>query len=339
MGFDVFAHPEFDDHARVLFAADRVTGLRAIIALHDLTRGPALGGCRLRAYASEAEAAADVLRLSRGMTFKAALAGLPLGGGKSVVIADPEDKTPALMRAMGRAVESLGGAYIVAEDVGITVADVDAMAAETRHVSGVSSGVGDPSPWTAEGVFLCLASAAARFHGGLSGRRVVVKGLGAVGWKLCEKLAAAGARLVAADIRAERAAEAAVAFGADIAPVERAHAEPADVYAPCALGAELSARTIPELGAPVICGGANNQLATAGDGAWLAARGVLYCPDYLVNAGGLIRVAMSAIGLSEAKARAKLAALPKTLASVLDEAAARGLSPAAVADEQADPRR
>jgi leucine dehydrogenase len=339
MPFELFDHPDFDDHRRVLFAHDAASGLRAIIAIHDLTRGPALGGVRLRAYAEEGEAVADALRLSRGMSFKAALAGLPLGGGKSVILAGAEAKTPALMRAMGRAVESLGGAYIAAEDVGITVADMDLMATETAHVAGVSSGVGDPSPWTAEGVFLCLQAAARRRFGALEGRRVVVKGLGAVGGKLADKLHAAGARLVVADIDAERVARAVAALCADSVPVADAHAVPADVYAPCALGAEFSAETVPQLGASVICGAANNQLATAEDGARLASRGVLYCPDYLVNAGGLIRVSMTAVGLSEAEAAARLASLPETLDAILDEAERTGRAPDAVADARADPRR
>ena len=339
MAFDVFDHPDFDDHERVVFARDAASGLRAIIAIHDRRRGPALGGVRLRAYAEEGEALADVLRLSRGMTFKAALADLPLGGGKSVILADPSAKTAALMRAMGRAVEDLGGAYVAAEDVGVTVADVDEMARETRHVAGVSSGVGDPSPWTAQGVFLCLETAARRRVGGLEARRVMVKGLGAVGWKLCERLSAAGARLTVADIRGEAVARAVSAFGATTVSVERAHAEPADVYAPCALGGEFSADTIPELAAPVICGAANNQLLTAEDGARLAERGALYCPDYLVNAGGLIRLAMTAVGLSESEAEAKLLALPETLGAILDEAERDGRSPTDVADARADPRR
>jgi len=337
MSFSLFSHPDFDDHAQVSFVADAATGLRAIIAVHDDTLGPALGGCRIWPYGTEAEALTDALRLSRGMTYKAALAGLRLGGGKSVILADPKtQKTPAMMRAMGRAVQALAGRYIIAEDVGATVADMDQIAQETAHVSGVSAGVGDPSPWTAEGVFLCLQAAARRqFGGDLKGVRVCVKGLGSVGWKLAERLHAAGAALLVADIRPETVARAVAAFGAEAVAVEDALAADADVFAPCALGAELSAETIPSLRATVVCGAANNQLATAADGARLAAGGVLYCPDYLVNAGGLIRVAQTTLGFDDAAARARLEALPRTLEAVLAGAQAQGLPPAEVADAMA----
>jgi leucine dehydrogenase len=340
MTFDVFANPDFMEHDLVTFARDRHSGLRAVIAIHDTHLGPALGGCRIHPYATEAAAVSDVLRLSRGMTFKAAIAGLPLGGGKSVILADPAtEKTPAMMRAMGRAVEALGGRYIVAEDVGATVADMDEVATQTRHVSGASGGTGDPSPWTAEGVFLCLETAVRRRFGqGLEGARVCVKGLGAVGWKLAERLHAAGARLTVADVRPENAERARAAFSAAVVAPAEAPQVAAEAFAPCALGAELSSSTIPRLGAPVVCGAANNQLATPADAERLRQRGVTYCPDYLVNAGGLICVSRTAIALDEAAARERLAGLPAILETVLDRAEAEGRSSAEIADAMARER-
>ncbi len=284
----LFTHPDFDDHEQVVFARDAAAGLTAILAVHNTTLGPALGGCRIWKYASEEEAVADALRLSRGMTYKAALAGLALGGGKSVILADAQtEKTPAMMRAMGRAVERLGGRYIVAEDVGATVADMDEIARETAHVSGTSATVGDPSPWTARGVFLAMQAAARyRWGSGLEGRVVSVTGLGHVGANLCRHLAGAGARLVVSDIRGEAVRRVAEETGAAAIEPEAAHAADADIFSPCALGAGLNARTIPEIRAELVCGAANNQLATAEDGERLAARGILYAPDYLANAGG-----------------------------------------------------
>lgn len=326
---ELFTHPDFDDHEQVVFAHDAASGMRAIIAVHDTMLGPALGGCRIWSYASEAEAVTDVLRLSRGMSFKAALAGLKLGGGKSVMMVAPDrPKTPAMMRAMGRAVERLAGRYIVAEDVGATVADMDEIARETRHVSGVSGGAGDPSPWTARGVFLSIGAAARyRLGRGLEGLRVTVTGLGHVGASLAAQLIDAGAEVSVADIRPE-AVEAALARGAAraVAP-DDAHRTPADVFAPCALGAVLNATTIPELAAPIVCGAANNQLATPADGARLLARGILYAPDYLVNAGGLISVARPFAGLADAEAKARLESIPDTLLEILAEAEAEGVSP------------
>lgn len=340
MSFDLFAHPDYAEHDHVLFARDPRAGLRAIIAIHDLARGPSLGGCRIWRYGDDSEALSDALRLSRGMTYKSALADLPLGGGKSVaLLSEKQEKTPAMMRAMGRAVEALGGRYIVAEDVGATVADMDEIGAETAHVCGGSRGVGDPSPWTAEGVFLCLKAAAElRRDKGLEGARVAVKGLGSVGWKLAAMLHGAGARLIVADIREAAAAQAGRDFGAEIAPVARIHAAECDVFAPCALGGELNGDTIPQLNAGIVCGAANNQLSRAEDGARLAAGGVLYCPDYLVNAGGVIRIAQQSCGLSDDEARAKLIGLPDRLREIVARADAERRPTAEIADEIARER-
>jgi leucine dehydrogenase len=329
-----FAHPDFDDHEQVVFASDPATGLRAILAIHDTGLGPALGGCRVWSYATEADAVTDALRLSRGMSYKAALAGLALGGGKAVILTAPDrPKTPAMMRAMGRAVDRLGGRYITAEDVGSTVADMDEVARGTPHVAGHSQAEGDPSPFTARGVFLCLEAAVRhRLGRDLAGIHVAVKGLGNVGFALAGMLHRAGARLTVADIDAARVARAREAFGAAGAPVERIAALPADVFAPCALGGDLSAASIPRLRAAVVCGAANNQLATPDDDRRLARAGVLYCPDYLVNAGGLISVARGPLALSPEAVERRMSALPVTLVDILARAEREGLAPGAVAD-------
>jgi leucine dehydrogenase len=337
---DIFTHPDFDGHEQVVFSQSDRHGLRSIIAIHDTTLGPALGGCRIWKYETEADALSDVLRLSRGMSYKAALAGLPLGGGKSVILADSRsEKTPAMMRAMGRAVERLGGRYIIAEDVGAEVADMDEIARETRHVSGVSGGVGDPSPWTAEGVFMSLQAAVRhRLERDLAGMRVSVKGLGHVGSHLCRMLAGAGAELLVSDIRDEAVRRIVTAHGATAVPVEGAHGVEADVFAPCALGAGLNETTIPEIRALVVCGAANNQLAVAGDDTRLAERGILYAPDYLVNAGGLISVARPSTGLSDTEAKAKLLRISETLLHVFELAGNEGIAPGAAADRLAQAR-
>jgi leucine dehydrogenase len=338
---DIFTHPDFDGHEQVVFSQNGRHGLKSIIAIHDTTLGPALGGCRIWDYETEGAALSDVLRLSRGMSYKAALAGLPLGGGKAVILADSRsEKTPGMMRAMGRAVERLGGRYIIAEDVGAEVADMDEIARETRHVSGLSGGAGDPSPWTAEGVFLSLKAAVRHrlARDNLAGVRVSVTGLGHVGSSLCRLLAQAGARLLVSDIREEAIAHMVEAHGAEAVPVGEAHAVEADVFAPCALGSGLNETTIPEITARIICGAANNQLAVAGDDARLAERGILYAPDYLVNAGGLIWVARPSTGLSDAEARAKLEHIPETLLHVFELAEREGVAPGAAADRLARTR-
>jgi leucine dehydrogenase len=336
---ELFDHPDFDGHEQVMFAHNASDGLRAIIAVHDTALGPALGGCRIWNYRSLDEAVTDVLRLSKGMTYKAALAGLALGGGKSVVLAHRDSKTPAMMRAMGRAVERMGGRYIVAEDVGATVADMDEVAKETAHVAGLSSGVGDPSPWTARGVFLSMQAAAQhRWGTDVAGRRVSVTGLGNVGGNLCRLLAEAGAKLVVSDIRAEAVETMVRDTGAEVADPADAHRVTADIFAPCALGAGLNSDTTPEIQAEIVCGAANNQLATAADGDRLKDRGVLYAPDYLVNAGGLISVARRPLGMSDAIAEAKLTAIPGTLAEIFARAEAEAVSTATAADRVAESR-
>ena len=336
----IFAHRDFDGHEQVVFVRDAAAGLAAIVAVHHTGLGPALGGCRIWKYESEADAVADVLRLSRGMTYKAALAGLALGGGKSVVLADARaDKTPEMMRAMGRAVDRLAGRYIIAEDVGATADDMDQIALETPYVSGASNGPGDPSPWTAEGVFLSMQAAAQKLWGAdVSGRHVAVTGLGHVGSVLCEKLRAAGAKLSVADILPESVGRMVQATGAVPVEPHRAHAVDADIFAPCALGAVLNASAIPDIRARLVCGSANNQLAADQDGARLRARGILYAPDYLVNAGGLISAARGPLGMSDAEARAKLLSIPRTLLEIFEAAEKNDSPPGDIADRLAESR-
>ncbi|MGP9820490.1 Glu/Leu/Phe/Val dehydrogenase dimerization domain-containing protein [Salinarimonas sp. NSM] len=335
----LFAHPEFDGHERVLFAHDVETGLKAIIAVHSTRLGRAAGGCRMWPYASEEEALADALRLSRGMTYKNAVAGLDLGGGKSVIIADPRrDKTPSLLRAFGRAVDALGGLYTTAEDVGVGVADMEIVRETTAHVAGLSSGPhasGDPSPVTARGVFegLRRALAVATGSDALAGRTVAVQGLGHVGRHLCALLHGAGARLVVADIDAARLADAQRSFDARVVAPEEIVAVEADVFAPCALGGVLDDSTIPRLKARIVAGAANNQLARPEHAEALHARGILYVPDFALNAGGIINVAREIEGRTDAGwLEERLAAMVANIEAILREAKAENVSPNGVAE-------
>ena len=333
-------NPDFDGHEQVVFLTDEAAGLAAIIAIHSTRLGPAAGGCRAATYFSPDAALTDALRLSRGMSFKNALAGLPAGGGKAVIYRlGVNGRREAGFEAFGKAVDELGGIYVTAEDVGTGVPDMEVVARRTRFVAGLPSrpgqAGGDPSPWTALGVFVALEAAAGR---PLAGARVAVQGLGSVGFKLCERLHQAGARLVVADVDRARALQAQDAFGADIESVERIHAADADVFSPNALGASLSIDTIPELGAPVVCGGANNQLATAEDGHRLLARGVTYAPDYVANAGGVINVMAEYLGEPADGVETRVRAIGGRMADLLAQARAQGLPPHEVADAMARER-
>lgn len=284
-------HPDFDHHEVVeMKTTDQLT---AIIAVHNSNLGPAVGGCRIFPYTDMSAALTDVLRLSRGMTYKSALAGLPLGGGKAVIVADPKtDKTPQLLHAMGDFVNSLGGRYVTAEDSGTTVADIEKMAERTRFVSGVVSDDqfgGDPSPLTAYGVFVGIREAVAYRHGSLDGVRVAIQGVGNVGRYLMKMLLKSGAVVTAADVNPENVRRAR-SMGATIVEPSEIHAVDIDVYAPCALGGAISHETIGEIRAAIVAGAANNQLAAKGLGQALKDRGVLYAPDYVINAGGIIDV-------------------------------------------------
>ena len=287
----MFQHPDFDDHEQVVFARDVTAGLSAIVAVHSTVLGPAFGGCRMWPYRDEAEALTDVLRLSRGMTCKAAICELPYGGGKSVILGDArEAKTPELLRAMARVVDRLGGRYIIADDIGTTLDDLGVMRTVTPHTAAATLAAGQPLPVTAYGVFQAIRAAVEHALGrrDLEGLRVAVQGLGNVGLPLCRYLAEAGAALVVTDLDQARVAQAKRAFGAAAVAPDAIYEEPADVFAPCALGAVLNDRTIPRLRARIVCGGANNQLAEARHAAALAAQGILFVPDYIANAGGVI---------------------------------------------------
>jgi len=297
----MFDTAEYDDHEEVVTISDPATGLRAVIAIHSTALGPGLGGVRCWDYLDPNEAVRDALRLSRGMTYKNALAGLDLGGGKSVILGGPTAKSPSALHAFARAIDRLGGRYIGAEDVGMTVADIDHMRDVTPYVAGTSWGAaasGDPSPHTAEGVFLGLKAAIESVNGSsdLKGCRVGILGLGNVGWKLAEKLSAAGAVLLVADVNPARTDAAATHFDAQVFAPDRLPYAAMDVFAPCALGGALTVEFAETAPARIICGAANNQLATPDVDAALWESGKLYAPDYLVNAGGVMNVAAEAAG-------------------------------------------
>ncbi len=338
----VFDHPEMSGHEDVVFVHDRTTGLRAIIAVHDTTLGPALGGCRVWPYAHPGDALTDALRLSRGMTYKNALAGLDLGGGKAVIIADPrKDKTPALMEAFGRHVERLSGTYITAEDVGVTTGDMEAVARQTDHVRGTSAtGLGDPSPYTALGVFEGIRASARHVFGSpdLDGRTVSVQGLGHVGYDVARRLHEAGARLFVSDIHVPAVLRAVDAFGAAAVDPAEAHMVEADIFAPCALGAGLNARTIPHIRARIVAGAANNQLQTPADGHALRKRGILYAPDYAINAGGVISIALATPGGDDTQVRQKTLSIGETLSAIFARSAREETTPERIADAMAEER-
>jgi leucine dehydrogenase len=336
---------ELDGHELIVSEADPETGLRAIIAIHSTTLGPAAGGCRMWPYAKTEDAVHDVLRLSRGMTYKNAISGLPFGGGKAVIIGNPgSDKTPQLFEAFGRIVDSLDGRYVTAEDVGTSTADMESVARTTRYVAGLGRAPGeaggDPGPKTALGVFLGI-EAAAHFRLGrtdLDGLRVAIQGLGSVGHRLAGMLAAAGARLKVADVREAAVERACDELGATAVPIEEVLAADVDVLAPCALGAVLDAQSIPRLRARIVAGAANNQLAEAKDGQALLAAGILYAPDYVINAGGIISVSREYHGGSEAQVLDDIGQIPERLTKIFERAQRENRATNAVADEMARER-
>lgn len=336
----VFDHGEFDHHESLHFFDDPASGLRAIVAIHSTALGPAAGGCRRWQYANDGDAVTDVLRLSRGMTYKNAVAGLPFGGGKAVILAQEDaPKSEALFQALGRAIDALGGRYVTAEDVGISVDDMRIVAGETRYVSGLpQSGAeagGDPSPWTAIGVFLGIEAAVRTRLGKdtLDGIRIAVQGVGHVGHHLCRLLHEAGAGLVVADVSRDCLTAVSREMPVDIvAPTEILFSD-VDVLAPCALGNVFNSTTIPGIRASIIAGAANNQLATEQDGARLAERGILYAPDYVINAGGVISVAHEYLGRSSKdEVRAEVDRIPERLTDIFEEAAATGAATNEIAD-------
>ena len=360
----MFDHPDYDGHERVVHAYDAASGLKAIVAIHSTALGPSFGGCRMYPYADEAAALRDVLRLSRAMTSKCAIVGLPYGGGKSVIIGDPRhDKTPDLLHAMGRLVDSLQGGYIVADDVGTTLDDMAVMRLETRFTAAATASARQPLPVTAHGVLSAIEAAARvvlcrdhrRFDGAavesaslftadspsragvepcrcLRGLTIAVQGLGNVGGPLCRLLHERGAGLIVADPDAARVTLAVECFGARDVPPDAIYAAKADIFAPCALGGILNEATIPRLEARVVCGGANNQLARREDGDRVAARGIVYVPDYLVGAGGVIDFAQEAVDDRPEVVLAAVGRIGSITEDVLVQAAASGETPLAICD-------
>lgn len=333
-----------DGHEQVVYCRDEASGLRAIVAIHSTRLGPALGGTRFYPYPSEEEALEDVLRLSRGMTYKAATAGLDLGGGKAVILGHPaRDRSEALLRTYGRFVESLGGRYITAEDVGTTQADMDLIRRETTHVTGVSlslGGSGDPSAATAHGVLHAMrATAAHRWASpNLTDRRVVVAGVGKVGYALARHLVEEGARVTVSDVSGPAVERARAELGVEAVAPEAAYATACDILAPCALGGTLSRASIPELRCSVVVGCANNQLTDPGCAGLLQAANVLWCPDYVANAGGIINISDELAGYHRDRAYARVAAISATVTTVLEIARDQGITPAAAADDLAERR-
>ncbi len=335
--------PSFDDHEQVSFIEDTHSGLRAFIAIHNTRLGAAVGGCRLFPYASKEEALEDVLRLSRGMTYKSALAGLPMGGGKAVIMGDPRKvKSPELWQAMAEFINEHQGRYVTAEDSGTCVEDMRLMASKSEHVLGLEEGGafgGDPSPLTAKGVLIAMQAAARhRFKSEhLSGLHVAIQGIGSVGFSLCEQLLEAGAKVSVADTNAARLRQA-QALGAQELEISEIHRAQADIFAPCAMGAVLNDVTIPELAAPVIVGAANNQLASAYHARVLKTRGVTYAPDFVVNSGGIIDVYRQFKNASVDECYTRINAIDALLTDVLDISEQQNLDTARVAEAIAEQR-
>ncbi|MEE3806100.1 Glu/Leu/Phe/Val dehydrogenase [Lysinibacillus fusiformis] len=305
---EIFKYMEKYDYEQLVFCQDEASGLKAVIAIHDTTLGPALGGARMWTYASEENAIEDALRLARGMTYKNAAAGLNLGGGKTVIIGDPfKDKNEEMFRALGRFIQGLNGRYITAEDVGTTVSDMDLIHEETNYVTGISPAFGssgNPSPVTAYGVYRGMKAAAKEAFGSdsLEGLKVSVQGLGNVAYKLCEYLHNEGAKLVVTDINQAAIDRVVNDFDAIAVAPDEIYAQEVDIFSPCALGAILNDETIPQLKAKVIAGSANNQLKDSRHGDYLHELGIVYAPDYVINAGGVINVADELYGYNRERA-------------------------------------
>ncbi len=335
----------FADHEQIVVCTDRDSGLRAIIAVHDTSLGPALGGIRMWDYANDEAALTDVLRLSEGMTYKNSLAGLDLGGGKTVVVGDPRrDKTAEQFRALGRFIDRLGGAYLAAEDVGTTTDDAEQVASQTRYITGLPvarGGSGDPSPMTAWGVVCGIRAALAEagLGNGLAGVRVAVQGAGHVGGAVAGHLLAAGASVTVADIHDDRVRPL-QELGAAVAEAGQIHAIECDVYSPCALGAAIRPETIGDLRCRVVAGAANNQLADASMGDALLRRKIVYAPDYAINAGGVINIADELIGdgYDPDRARRSVERIETTLKQVFERARESGVAPGRAAEQMARER-
>ncbi|MEO0311289.1 MAG: hypothetical protein RIQ89_946 [Bacteroidota bacterium] len=341
----VFSAPSFMDHEQVVFCYDKATGLKAIIAIHNTTLGPALGGTRMWKYASEAEAINDVLRLSRGMTYKASISGLQLGGGKAVIIGDAKkEKTPELFRAYGRFIETLNGKYISAEDVGTSVADMEQVRKETKHVTGLAEGnggSGDPSPVTAYGVYMGMKASAKEMWGNdsLNGKIVAVQGVGHVGENLVRLITSEGAKVYITDINQDQLAKVSKEYGATVVSKDDIYEIGMDIYAPCALGATVNTATLAKLKCAIIAGAANNQLENEDVHAKLCAeKGILYAPDFLINAGGLINVFSEIKGYDRNKSMDQTQKIYDTTLSIFAKAKAEKITTAAAAKMIAEER-
>ncbi|HSJ26279.1 MAG TPA: Glu/Leu/Phe/Val dehydrogenase [Longimicrobiales bacterium] len=338
---EIFERMAEHSHEQVVFCNEPTAGYRGIIAIHDTTLGPALGGTRFWNYRSDEEALVDVLRLARGMTYKAAVAGLNLGGGKAVIIGDPKTtRREMIFRAHGRFVESLGGRYYTAEDVGTSVEDMDYVKMETEYVTGVAGGSGDPSPVTAYGTYRGIKAGAKEKYGSdsVSDMTIAVQGTGHVGYYLCQYLAEEGARLVVTDIDEDRVARVVNEFGAKAVGPDQIYSVDAQVFAPCALGAVVNDDTIPQFKFEIIAGAANNQLAQERHGDILHKREVLYAPDYVINAGGLINVYGELNDWSSEQAKRKAGEIYDTLTQIFELAKEDGIPTYEAADRVAERR-
>ncbi|MFE0505072.1 branched-chain amino acid dehydrogenase [Peribacillus butanolivorans] len=341
---EIFKYLEKYDYEQLLFCQDKQSGLKAIIAIHDTTLGPALGGTRMWTYATEEEAIEDALRLSKGMTYKNAAAGLNLGGGKTVIIGDPrKDKNEEMFRAFGRYIQGLNGRYITAEDVGTTVEDMDLIHEETDFVTGISPAFGssgNPSPVTAYGVYRGMKAAAKEAFGtdSLEGKVVAVQGVGNVAYNLCRHLHEEGAKLIVTDINKESVARAVESFGATAVNPDEIYGVQCDIYAPCALGAVINDQTINLIKAKVIAGAANNQLKEPVHGDQIHEKGIVYAPDYVINAGGVINVADELLGYNRERALKKVETVYDTIERVIEIAKRDNIPTYKAADRMAEER-
>lgn len=332
------------DYEQLVFCQDKESGLKAIIAIHDTTLGPALGGTRMWTYENEEAAIEDALRLARGMTYKNAAAGLNLGGGKTVIIGDPrKDKNEEMFRAFGRYIQGLNGRYITAEDVGTTVEDMDIIHDETDYVTGISPAFGssgNPSPVTAYGVYKGMKAAAKEAFGtdSLEGKTIAVQGVGNVAYNLCRHLHEEGANLIVTDINKEAVERAVADFGARAVDPDDIYSQDCDIYAPCALGATINDDTIPQLKAKVIAGAANNQLKETRHGDQIHNMGIVYAPDYVINAGGVINVADELYGYNSERALKKVEGIYGNIERVLDISKRDGIPTYLAADRLAEER-
>jgi leucine dehydrogenase len=340
----IFSYMENYDYEQLVFCQDEVSGLKAIIAIHDTTLGPALGGTRMWTYESEEAAIEDALRLARGMTYKNAAAGLNLGGGKTVIIGDPrKDKNEEMFRAFGRYIQGLNGRYITAEDVGTTVADMDLIHEETDYVTGISPAFGssgNPSPVTAYGVYRGMKAAAKEAFGtdSLEGKSIAVQGVGNVAYNMCKHLHEEGANLIVTDIHKESVDRAVNDFGAKAVDPSEIYSVDCDIFAPCALGAIINDETISQIKAKVIAGAANNQLKETRHGDAIHEMGIVYAPDYVINAGGVINVADELYGYNSERAMKKVEQVYNNVERVIEIAKRDNIPTYAAADRMAEER-